>query len=146
MDEFQAVHPQRLFCSRLSYQTGSSSNFPVLPDCFSIFTIIFPKSCWSQGRLECHEDGRLAAVLSVSRCHMETASVAKVDFLKRSLAWIENIFCPSFWLRTLTWNLLIGLGMYETPLFLAHEEESGGRSVPTTPLQVAAPGKPWDCL
>lgn len=34
-----------------------------------------------------------------------------------------------------------GLGMYETPLFLAHEEESGGRSVPTTPLQVAAPGK-----
>lgn len=34
-----------------------------------------------------------------------------------------------------------GLGMYESPLFLAsHEEESGGRSVPTTPLQVAAPG------
>ncbi|KAG8132789.1 putative Translocated promoter region protein [Naja naja] len=33
----------------------------------------------------------------------------------------------------------LGLGMYETPLFLAHEEESGGRSVPTTPLQVAAP-------
>ncbi|MGH0157660.1 UNVERIFIED_CONTAM: hypothetical protein FKN15_053812 [Acipenser sinensis] len=33
-----------------------------------------------------------------------------------------------------------GLGMYETPLFLAaHEEESGGRSVPTTPLQVTAP-------
>ncbi|XP_030061272.1 nucleoprotein TPR isoform X2 [Microcaecilia unicolor] len=32
-----------------------------------------------------------------------------------------------------------GLGMYDTPLFLAHEEESGGRSVPTTPLQVAAP-------
>lgn len=38
-----------------------------------------------------------------------------------------------------------GLGMYETPLFLAHEEESGGRSVPTTPLQVAAPGK-WQRL
>lgn len=38
-------------------------------------------------------------------------------------------------------NLLSGLGMYESPLFLAtHEEESGGRSVPTTPLQVAAPG------
>lgn len=34
-----------------------------------------------------------------------------------------------------------GLGMYESPLFLAtHEEESGGRSVPTTPSQVAAPG------
>ncbi|XP_045906477.1 translocated promoter region b, nuclear basket protein [Micropterus dolomieu] len=33
-----------------------------------------------------------------------------------------------------------GLGIYESPLFLAtHEEESGGRSVPTTPLQVAAP-------
>uniref|UniRef100_A0AAY4CT06 Nucleoprotein TPR n=1 Tax=Denticeps clupeoides TaxID=299321 RepID=A0AAY4CT06_9TELE len=33
-----------------------------------------------------------------------------------------------------------GLGMYESPLFLApHEDESGGRSVPTTPLQVAAP-------
>lgn len=33
-----------------------------------------------------------------------------------------------------------GLGMYESPLFLAtHEEESGGRSVPTTPLQAAAP-------
>uniref|UniRef100_A0A7N6F6B8 Nucleoprotein TPR n=1 Tax=Anabas testudineus TaxID=64144 RepID=A0A7N6F6B8_ANATE len=33
-----------------------------------------------------------------------------------------------------------GLGMYESPLFLAApEEESGGRSVPTTPLQVAAP-------
>lgn len=33
-----------------------------------------------------------------------------------------------------------GLGMYESPLFLAsQEEESGGRSVPTTPLQVAAP-------
>jgi nucleoprotein TPR len=32
-----------------------------------------------------------------------------------------------------------GLGMYETPLFLAHEEESGGCSVPTMPLQVAAP-------
>lgn len=31
--------------------------------------------------------------------------------------------------------------MYESPLFLtAHEEESGGRSVPTTPLQVAPPG------
>lgn len=31
--------------------------------------------------------------------------------------------------------------MYESPLFLAaHDEESGGRSVPTTPLQVAAPG------
>ncbi|MED6273421.1 hypothetical protein CHARACLAT_006124, partial [Characodon lateralis] len=33
-----------------------------------------------------------------------------------------------------------GLGMYESPLFLAtHDEESGGRSVPTTPLQAAAP-------
>ncbi|XP_041861765.1 translocated promoter region b, nuclear basket protein [Melanotaenia boesemani] len=33
-----------------------------------------------------------------------------------------------------------GLGLYESPLFLTtHEEESGGRSVPTTPLQVAAP-------
>ncbi|XP_061694573.1 nucleoprotein TPR-like [Syngnathoides biaculeatus] len=33
-----------------------------------------------------------------------------------------------------------GLGMYESPLFLAaHEEDGGGRSVPTTPLQVAAP-------
>ncbi|XP_068174893.1 translocated promoter region b, nuclear basket protein isoform X2 [Antennarius striatus] len=33
-----------------------------------------------------------------------------------------------------------GLGMYESPLFLAtHEEDSGGRSVPTTPLLVAAP-------
>ncbi|XP_056597198.1 nucleoprotein TPR [Triplophysa dalaica] len=33
-----------------------------------------------------------------------------------------------------------GLGMYECPLFLpTHDEESGGRSVPTTPLQVAAP-------
>uniref|UniRef100_A0A665W6N8 Nucleoprotein TPR n=1 Tax=Echeneis naucrates TaxID=173247 RepID=A0A665W6N8_ECHNA len=33
-----------------------------------------------------------------------------------------------------------GLGMYESPLFLAaHEEDSGGRSVPTTPLQVSAP-------
>ncbi|XP_073732494.1 nucleoprotein TPR [Misgurnus anguillicaudatus] len=33
-----------------------------------------------------------------------------------------------------------GLGMYESPLFLpTHDEESGGRSVPTTPLQVAAP-------
>ncbi|KAI4890931.1 hypothetical protein NFI96_033196 [Prochilodus magdalenae] len=33
-----------------------------------------------------------------------------------------------------------GLGMYDSPLFLpAHEDESGGRSVPTTPLQVAAP-------
>ncbi|KAM7409722.1 hypothetical protein PAMA_001286 [Pampus argenteus] len=33
-----------------------------------------------------------------------------------------------------------GLGMYESPLFLAsHEEESGGRSVPTTPLQLSAP-------
>lgn len=31
-----------------------------------------------------------------------------------------------------------GLGMFESPMFLA-EEESGGRSVPTTPLQVAAP-------
>lgn len=31
--------------------------------------------------------------------------------------------------------------MYDSPLFLAtHEEESGGRSVPTTPLQVGAPG------
>lgn len=37
--------------------------------------------------------------------------------------------------------LVSGLGMYESPLFLAtHEEESGGRSVPTTLLQVAAPG------
>ncbi|TNN35644.1 Nucleoprotein TPR [Liparis tanakae] len=33
-----------------------------------------------------------------------------------------------------------GLGMYESPLFLAtHEEESGGRTVPTTPSQVSAP-------
>uniref|UniRef100_A0A4W6E9Y9 Translocated promoter region, nuclear basket protein n=1 Tax=Lates calcarifer TaxID=8187 RepID=A0A4W6E9Y9_LATCA len=33
-----------------------------------------------------------------------------------------------------------GLGMYESPLFLAaHDEDGGGRSVPTTPLQVAAP-------
>lgn len=32
--------------------------------------------------------------------------------------------------------------MYESPLFLpTHDEESGGRSVPTTPLQVAAPGE-----
>ncbi|GLD75200.1 nucleoprotein TPR-like protein [Lates japonicus] len=30
--------------------------------------------------------------------------------------------------------------MYESPLFLAaHDEDGGGRSVPTTPLQVAAP-------
>lgn len=36
----------------------------------------------------------------------------------------------------------LGLGMYESPLFLAaHDEDGGGRSVPTTPLQVAAPGK-----
>lgn len=42
--------------------------------------------------------------------------------------------------------LLSGLGMYESPLFLAtHEEESGGRSVPTTPLQVAAPGLGLKC-
>lgn len=34
-----------------------------------------------------------------------------------------------------------GLGLFESPLFLAsHEEEGGGRSVPTTPLQVSAPG------
>ncbi len=34
-----------------------------------------------------------------------------------------------------------GLGMYESSVYLgAHEEESGGRSVPTTPLQIAAPG------
>ncbi|XP_061739540.1 translocated promoter region b, nuclear basket protein [Nerophis ophidion] len=33
-----------------------------------------------------------------------------------------------------------GLGMFESPLFLAsQEEESGGRSVPTTMLQLAAP-------
>ncbi|KAM6989175.1 nucleoprotein TPR-like [Tautogolabrus adspersus] len=33
-----------------------------------------------------------------------------------------------------------GLGMYESPLFLAaHDEDGGGRSVPTTPLQVAPP-------
>ncbi|XP_058493933.1 translocated promoter region b, nuclear basket protein isoform X1 [Solea solea] len=33
-----------------------------------------------------------------------------------------------------------GLGMYESPLFLgSHEDDSGGRSVPTTPLQVSAP-------
>uniref|UniRef100_A0A671P7Z4 Nucleoprotein TPR n=1 Tax=Sinocyclocheilus anshuiensis TaxID=1608454 RepID=A0A671P7Z4_9TELE len=33
------------------------------------------------------------------------------------------------------------LGMFESSVFLgAHEEESGGRSVPTTPLQIAAPG------
>eukprot|EP00063_Salmo_salar_P049678 XP_014024513.1 PREDICTED: nucleoprotein TPR-like isoform X3 [Salmo salar] len=33
-----------------------------------------------------------------------------------------------------------GLGMYDSPLFLpGHEDESGGRSVPTTPLQMAAP-------
>uniref|UniRef100_A0A671P787 Nucleoprotein TPR n=1 Tax=Sinocyclocheilus anshuiensis TaxID=1608454 RepID=A0A671P787_9TELE len=32
------------------------------------------------------------------------------------------------------------LGMFESSVFLgAHEEESGGRSVPTTPLQIAAP-------
>ncbi|KAK7133660.1 hypothetical protein R3I94_015507 [Phoxinus phoxinus] len=32
-----------------------------------------------------------------------------------------------------------GLGMYDSSVFLgAHEEESGGRSVPTTPLQIAA--------
>lgn len=31
--------------------------------------------------------------------------------------------------------------MYDSPLFLpGHEDESGGRSVPTTPLQMAAPG------
>ncbi|KAJ7986463.1 hypothetical protein DPEC_G00340150 [Dallia pectoralis] len=34
-----------------------------------------------------------------------------------------------------------GLGMYESPLFLSgHEDESGSRSVPTTPLHMAAPG------
>uniref|UniRef100_A0A673VWM8 Nucleoprotein TPR n=1 Tax=Salmo trutta TaxID=8032 RepID=A0A673VWM8_SALTR len=33
-----------------------------------------------------------------------------------------------------------GLGMYDSSLFLpGHEDESGGRSVPTTPLQMAAP-------
>uniref|UniRef100_A0A8C1GIV6 Nucleoprotein TPR n=1 Tax=Cyprinus carpio TaxID=7962 RepID=A0A8C1GIV6_CYPCA len=33
------------------------------------------------------------------------------------------------------------LGMYESTVFLgAHEEESGERSVPTTPLQIASPG------
>lgn len=49
----------------------------------------------------------------------------------------EELFC---WMENLLF-LLSGLGMYESPLFLAsHEEESGGRSVPTTPLQVAAPG------
>ncbi len=38
--------------------------------------------------------------------------------------------------------MCIGLGMYESPLFLAaHDEDGGGRSVPTTPLQVAAPGE-----
>lgn len=34
-----------------------------------------------------------------------------------------------------------GLGMYDSPMFLpTHEDSPGGRSVPTTPLQVAAPG------
>ncbi|XP_028977579.2 translocated promoter region b, nuclear basket protein isoform X2 [Esox lucius] len=34
-----------------------------------------------------------------------------------------------------------GLGMYESPLFLSgHDDESGSRSVPTIPLQMAAPG------
>ncbi|XP_060722892.1 translocated promoter region b, nuclear basket protein isoform X3 [Tachysurus vachellii] len=33
-----------------------------------------------------------------------------------------------------------GLGMYDSPMFLpAYEDSAGGRSVPTTPLQVAAP-------
>uniref|UniRef100_A0A8C5I125 Nucleoprotein TPR n=1 Tax=Gouania willdenowi TaxID=441366 RepID=A0A8C5I125_GOUWI len=33
-----------------------------------------------------------------------------------------------------------GLGIFESPLFLtSHDEESGGRSVPTAPLQVTAP-------
>ncbi|KAK3516704.1 hypothetical protein QTP70_022497 [Hemibagrus guttatus] len=33
-----------------------------------------------------------------------------------------------------------GLGMYDSPMFLpTHEDSPGGRSVPTTPLQVAAP-------
>ncbi|XP_056337512.1 translocated promoter region b, nuclear basket protein isoform X2 [Danio aesculapii] len=33
-----------------------------------------------------------------------------------------------------------GLGMYESSVYLgSHEDESGGRSVPTTPLQISAP-------
>lgn len=44
-------------------------------------------------------------------------------------------------------KIALGLGMYESPLFLAaHDDESGGRSVPTTPLQVAAPGSQSDHL
>ncbi|XP_051581046.1 nucleoprotein TPR-like isoform X2 [Myxocyprinus asiaticus] len=34
---------------------------------------------------------------------------------------------------------LQGLGMYESSVFLGDHEESGGRSVPTAPLQIAAP-------
>lgn len=43
------------------------------------------------------------------------------------------------WRKSIFW--FSGLGLFESPLFSAtHEEESGGRSVPTTPLQVSAPG------
>ncbi|XP_023810077.1 nucleoprotein TPR isoform X3 [Oryzias latipes] len=37
-----------------------------------------------------------------------------------------------------------GFGMYENPLLPSHEEESGGRSVPTTPLQVCGSAAPSD--
>lgn len=51
----------------------------------------------------------------------------------------QNVLLPIFLFCN---YYCVGLGMYESPLFLAaHDEDGGGRSVPTTPLQVAAPGK-----
>lgn len=75
------------FAPGLAYQTGLSSNCPffkaspVLPHCFPIFTMMFSKKYCIQCRFAYHLDGR-------------------GFFL--SLAWTANIFCPSFWLRSLT--------------------------------------------
>lgn len=59
---------------------------------------------------------------------------------------LKELFINCFFCQILVsflWCLLCfaGLGMYDSSVFLgAHEEESGGCSVPTTPLQFAAPG------
>lgn len=60
---------------------------------------------------------------------------------EKSLDYLYGQAWRSVWCWWYACVYSIGLGMYDSPLFLStHEDSPGGRSVPTTPHQVASPG------
>lgn len=87
------------------------------------------------GQLASQGGNKHPHTLTPSHKHPHTLTPSHTDRCITLTDYKSHPYLPYYY------YICIGLGMYESPLFLAaHDEDGGGRSVPTTPLQVAAPG------